>query len=41
MLRLLFAATLLLNLLIFVFTQGWLDGLTGLHARGDSDPARL
>lgn len=41
MLRILFIATLLLNLLVFVFTQGWLDGLTGLHARGDSDPARL
>lgn len=41
MLRILLAATLLLNLLVFVFTQGWLDGLTGLHARGDSDPARL
>ena len=41
MLRILLVATLLLNLLVFVFTQGWLDGLTGLHARGDSDPARL
>ncbi|MBB2484680.1 hypothetical protein H5407_05515 [Mitsuaria sp. WAJ17] len=41
MLRILLVATLLLNLLVFIFTQGWLDGLTGLHARGDSDPARL
>lgn len=41
MLRVLFVAALLLNLLVFVFTQGWLDGLTGLRARGDSDPARL
>ncbi|MGM9516361.1 hypothetical protein ACS5PK_19075 [Roseateles sp. DB2] len=41
MLRILFVTTLLLNLLVFVFTQGWLDGLTGLRARGDSDPARL
>ena len=41
MLRILFAAALLLNALVFAFTQGWLDGLTGIRARGDSDPARL
>ncbi len=41
MLRILFIAALLLNVLVFAFTQGWLDSVTGLRARGDSDPARL
>jgi hypothetical protein len=41
MLRILFIAALLLNALVFAFTQGWLDSITGLRARGDSDPARL
>lgn len=41
MLRILFIAALLLNALVFAFTQGWLDSVTGLRARGDSDPARL
>lgn len=41
MLRALFFFALLLNALVFAFTQGWLDGITGLRARGDSDPARL
>ena len=40
MLRILFIAALLLNALVFAFTQGWLDSVTGLRARGDSDPAR-
>lgn len=41
MLRILFIAALLLNALVFAFTQGWLDSITGLRARGDSDPTRL
>ena len=41
MLRIIFLAALLLNVLVFAFTQGWLDAVTGIRARGDSDPARL
>ena len=41
MLRILFIAALVLNALVFAFTQGWLDSITGIRARGDSDPARL
>ncbi len=41
MLRIVFLAALLLNVLVFAFTQGWLDAVTGIRARGDSDPARL
>lgn len=41
MLRFLFIAALVLNALVFAFTQGWLDSVTGIRARGDSDPARL
>jgi hypothetical protein len=32
---------LLANLLFFTWTQGWLDGLTGLRAQGDREPERL
>ena len=37
------AALLLLiaNLLFFAWTQGWLDGVTGLRAQGDREPERL
>ncbi len=29
------------NLLFFAWTQGWLDGITGLRAQGDREPERL
>jgi len=32
---------LLANLLFFAWTQGWLDGVTGLRAHGDREPERL
>ena len=32
---------LLANLLFFAWTQGWLDGVTGLRAQGDREPERL
>lgn len=37
------AALLLLiaNLLFFAWTQGWLDGITGLRSQGDREPERL
>jgi len=41
MLRALFAGAVLLNVGAFAYTQGWLDGLTGVAARGDAQPERL
>jgi hypothetical protein len=41
MLRWLVLALVAANLIFFVWTQGWLDEVTGLRARGDSEPARL
>jgi hypothetical protein len=41
MLRWTVLALLALNLLFFGWTRGWLDGLTGLPARGDREPQRL
>lgn len=37
------AALLLLiaNLLFFAWTQGWLDGITGMRSQGDREPERL
>lgn len=32
---------LLANLLFFAWTQGWLDGVTGLRSQGDREPERL
>lgn len=32
---------LLANLLFFAWTQGWLDDVTGVRARGDREPERL
>ena len=32
---------LLANVLFFAWTQGWLDGVTGLRAQGDREPERL
>lgn len=29
------------NLLFFAWTQGWLDGITGMRAQGDREPERL
>jgi hypothetical protein len=29
------------NLLFFAWTQGWLDGVTGVRAQGDREPERL
>jgi len=41
MMRALLALLLVLNALFFGWTQGWLDGLTGLKAHGDREPQRL
>jgi len=41
MLRALVALLLLLNLLFFGWSHGWLDGLLGLRAGGDREPERL
>jgi hypothetical protein len=41
MLRAWIALLLLANAVFFMWTQGWLDGLTGFHARGDREPERL
>ena len=29
------------NLLFFVFTRGWLDGIAGINSLGDREPGRL
>jgi len=39
--RALVAALLLANLVFYVWTQGWLDGVVGVHAAGDREPERL
>lgn len=41
MLRAAVLALIAANLLFFGFTRGWLDGLFGMHARGDREPERL
>ena len=41
MLRAGVALLLLANAIFFAWSQGWLDGLTGFHARGDREPERL
>ena len=41
MLRSLVVALLVANGLFFVWSQGWLDGVIGLRARGDREPERL
>ncbi|HJV59343.1 MAG TPA: hypothetical protein VJ743_00295 [Albitalea sp.] len=41
MLRTLVAALLVLNLLFWAWTQGWLDDVVGARARGDREPERL
>jgi hypothetical protein len=41
MLRTLAWLLLAANLLFFGWTQGWLDGVTGLRAHGDREPERL
>ena len=41
MLKTLLAVLLAANLLFFGFTRGWIDGLFGLHARGDREPERI
>jgi hypothetical protein len=41
MLRTLVAALLVANGLFFLWTQGWLDGIVGVRARGDREPERL
>ena len=40
MLRAWVALLLLANAAFFAWSQGWLDGLTGFHARGDREPER-
>lgn len=39
--RLLVALLLLANLVFLAWSQGWLDGLTGVPAHGDREPERL
>jgi hypothetical protein len=41
MLRALVVALLVANLAFFSWAQGWLDGVTGVRARGDREPERL
>ena len=41
MLRALVVALLLANLAFFGWSQGWLDGVVGVRARGDREPERL
>lgn len=41
MLRLLVAALLLVNLLFFAWSRGWLDQVVGIPAQGDREPHRL
>ncbi len=41
MLRALVVLLLIANLAFFGWTQGWLDGIVGVSARGDREPERL
>ena len=41
MLRALVVALLVANGLFYFWTQGWLDGIVGVRARGDREPERL
>ena len=41
MLRALVAVLLVANLAFYLRTQGWLDGIVGVSARGDREPERL
>ena len=41
MLRALVVALLVANGLFFLWSQGWLDGVVGVRARGDREPERL
>lgn len=41
MMRALVALLLFANLAFFAWTQGWLDGIVGVRARGDREPERL
>src|SRR5207245_631693 len=41
MLRSIVAFLLLVNIAFFVWSQGWVDGLVGVRARGDHEPDRL
>lgn len=41
MLRALVAALLLVNLVFYTWTHGWLDGLVGTRSIGDREPERL
>jgi hypothetical protein len=41
MLRTLIVALVLANLVFFAWTQGWIDGPTGIRAHGDREPERL
>jgi hypothetical protein len=41
MLRLAVAALLLVNLVFYAWTQGWLDDVVGVRAAGDREPERL
>ncbi len=39
--RTLLVALVAANLLFFVFTRGWLDGIGGINSLGDREPGRL
>ncbi len=41
MLRALVVLLVLANLVFFVWTQGWIDGISGFRAGGDREPERL
>ena len=41
MLRTLVVLLLVANLAFYAWTQGWLDNVVGVHARGDHEPERL
>lgn len=41
MLKALVVLLALANLAFFAWTQGWIDGPTGIRARGDREPERL
>jgi hypothetical protein len=41
MLRSIVGFLLLANIVFFVWSQGWVDGLVGVRARGDHEPDRL
>jgi hypothetical protein len=41
MMRIFVGLLLLANIVFYVWSQGWIDDLVGVHARGDREPDRL